>query len=118
VQNESPSLLYGSPNLTDKNHFEPFLTSLYFKDFAPLCRLSRLKQFQFFKLFSPFLNTFLYLGFFEKHTSNESECIFWGQEGLSGLTAGSLWLIVQVGKGFRVRVRVDPCDKNLQILDL
>ena len=105
MQNESLSLLYGSPNLPDKNHFEPFLTSLYFKAFPSLCRLSRLNQFQFFKLFSPFLNTFLHLGFFEKHTSNESECIILGAAGwLKGLTAGSLWLIVQVGKGALIRV--------------
>ena len=41
-------------------------TFLYFKDFAPLCRLSRLKQFQFFKLVSMFLNAFIHLGFPKK----------------------------------------------------
>ena len=54
------------------------------------------------QLFSLFLNAFLHLGFFKKHTLNESECIFWGEEGSSGLTMGSVWLIVQGGEGVLV----------------
>ena len=37
-----------------------------------------MKQFRFYKLFSPFLNAFLHLGFFKKHMLNESEFIFGG----------------------------------------
>ena len=76
MRNESPGLPYGSPNLLDKNHFEWLF--IFSKYFAPLRRLSRLKQLQFFKLVSPFLNAFLLLGFSEKHTLNESGCVFLG----------------------------------------
>ena len=72
------------------------LNLLYFENFARLRRLSSLKEFQFLKLDSPFLNACLYLGFSKKHTLNESGGIFWEEEGLTGLIAGS---VCELGKG-------------------
>ena len=68
------------------------------------------------QLFSPFLNAFLHLGFFKKHTLNESECIFWGEEGLSGLTVGSVWLIVQGGEGVLISAwQKSPDFRSLEV---
>ena len=46
---------------------------------------------------------------------NESECFFWGEEGLSGLTAGSVWLIVQSGKGTLVDETESPDFRSLEV---
>ena len=40
------------------------------------------------QLFSLFLNAFLHLGFFKKHTLNESECIFGGGGGVEWVNSG------------------------------
>ena len=74
-----------------------------------------MKQFQFYKLFSPFLSAFLHLRFFKKHMLNDSECFFWGEEGLSGLTAGSVWLIVQGGKGALIHETKSPDFRSLEV---
>ena len=65
IRKESPGLPYGSPNLTDKNHFP-----------------------RLFKLVSPYLNAFLHLGFSKTHTLSEAGCVSYGGEGGSGLLVG------------------------------
>ena len=74
-----------------------------------------MKQFQFYKLFSPFLNAFLHLRFFKKHMLNESECFFGREEGLSGLTVGSVWLIVRGGKGALIHKTKSPDFGSLEV---
>lgn len=94
IWNGSPGLPYRSSNLPDKNQFESFKVLKTLLHYIGSNFIYKLKQFGFFKLISQFLNPFLHLVFFEKHT-----CV-----GASGLTVGGVWLIVRRG--------------DLQILDL
>ena len=46
---------------------------------------------------------------------NESECFFGGEEGLSGLTARSVWLIVRGGKGALIHETKSPDFRSLEV---
>lgn len=80
-----------SPNLPDKNQFEP---SYVLKTLRDCIGSPDRNNFSFLLSFHRFLiNEFLHLGFCKKHMLNESGCVFWGEKGLSRLTAGSVWYI-------------------------
>ena len=87
---------------------------IFSKYCAPLRRLSRFKQFHFFKIVSPFLNTFLHLRFSEKHTVNESGCVFLGEGGLEWANSGSMWLIVRGGEGHWSAWQKSPDFRSLE----
>ena len=72
-RNESSGLPYGSPNVPDKNHFEPF----FIFSVKRLCSTAQALQIETISVFK----------------LSEGGC---AEEGTSELTAASLWLIARV----------------------